>query len=136
MDGQYNWVDKSAKAGERWYYKLEDISRSGLATQHGPVSADMPVPTRFELAQNYPNPFNPVTNIRYQLPADGKVTLQIFNTNGQLIRTLVDGEVPAGYHQIVWDSCNDSGSRVVSGIYYYRIIANGTSVTKKMALLK
>ena len=136
IDGQYTWADKSAKAGERWYYKLEDISRSGLATQHGPVSADMPVPTRFELAQNYPNPFNPVTNIRYQLPADGKVTLQIFNTNGQLIRTLVDGEVPAGYHQIVWDSCNDSGSRVVSGVYYYRIIANGMSVTKKMALLK
>lgn len=135
-DGQYTWVDRNAQAGERWYYKLEDISRSGLATQHGPVSADMPVPTRFELTQNYPNPFNPVTNIRYQLPADGRVTLQIFNTNGQLIRTLVDGEVPAGYHQIVWDSRSDAGALVVSGVYYYRIIANGMSVTKKMALLK
>jgi len=136
MDGKYTWIDQSAQAGERWYYKLEDISRSGVTTQHGPVVAEMPVPSKFELAQNYPNPFNPVTTIRYQLPAEGRVLLQIYNTNGQLIRTLVDGEVPAGYHQIVWNGRNDAGAPVVTGLYYYRIVANGMSVTKKMALLK
>ena len=135
-DGKYTWIDQSARAGERWYYKLEDISRSGVTTQHGPVVAEMPVPSKFELAQNYPNPFNPVTTIRYQLPAEGRVLLQIYNTNGQLIRTLIDGEVPAGYHQIVWDGRSDAGAPVVTGLYYYRIIANGMSVTKKMALLK
>jgi hypothetical protein len=135
-DGQYSWIDNTAKAGERYYYKLEDISRSGQATQHGPVSADMPVPQQFDLAQNYPNPFNPVTNIRFQLPAAGKVLLQVFNTNGQLIRTLVDGEVAAGYHQILWDARNDAGAQVVTGVYYYRILTHGMSVTKKMALLK
>ena len=135
-DGQYSWMDKNTQAGERYFYKLEDLSRSGLTTQHGPVSAEMAVPKSIDLAQNYPNPFNPVTNIRYQLPAQGKVLLQIYNTNGQLIRTLVNGDVAAGFHQVLWDGRTDAGVPAVTGVYYYRIIANGVSITKKMALLK
>ncbi len=134
--GQYTWVDKNVISGERYFYKVEDISKSGLATQHGPVSADVPVPKQFELSQNYPNPFNPSTHIRYQMPAAGKVLLQIYNTNGQLIRTLVDGQVQPGFHQVLWDGRSDAGVPVVTGVYYYRIIANGMSVTKKMAMLK
>lgn len=135
-DGIYSYSDQSVKAGERYFYKLEDISRDGQITLHGPVSAQVLAPETFELSQNYPNPFNPTTTIRFQLPSEGKVLLQIFNTNGQLIRTLVDAQVRVGFHQAVWDGKNDSGIPVVTGVYYYRIIANGTVMTKKMALLK
>ena len=134
--GLYRYADRSAQAGERYYYKLQDVSRAGQVSEHGPVSAEVVAPKSFELSQNYPNPFNPVTTIRYQLPADGQVLLQIFNTNGQLIRTLVDAEVRVGFHQAVWDGKNDHGIPVVTGVYYYRIIAHGTVATKKMALLK
>ena len=135
-DGKYSWLDESARSGERYYYKIEDLSRSGMATQHGPVTAEVPLPKAFELTQNYPNPFNPTTTIRFQLPATTRVLLQVFNTNGQIIRTLVDGEVQAGFHQAVWDGRNDGGVPVVTGVYYYHIIVSGQRITKKMALLK
>ncbi len=134
--GEYSYVDKTAVAGHRYYYKVEDINSSGQTNQHGPVMAEVPLPDSFELSQNYPNPFNPTTTIRYQVPKTSHVRLEIFNTNGQLIRTLMDGEVGAGFHTIVWDGRNENGLPVVSGIYYYRMISDGFAMTRKMALLK
>jgi len=136
VDGAYSYVDRDAKGGERYYYMVADIDDAGHANEHGPVMAEVPLPKSFELSQNYPNPFNPTTTLRYQLPKMAQVRLQIFNTNGQLIRTLVDEQVQAGYHTVVWDGRNEGGLPVVSGIYYYRIVTEGFAMTKKMALLK
>jgi hypothetical protein len=94
------------------------------------------VPESFELYQNAPNPFNPVTDIRYYLPESGYVSLEIFNMNGQKVRTLVDGYQDAGEHTVTWDAKNDSGESVASGIYLYRFRSGDTVISKKMTLLK
>jgi hypothetical protein len=87
------------------------------------LTATSDLPTEYALDQNYPNPFNPNTTIRYQLPADSRVTLKMFNILGQEVKRLIDEIVPAGYKTIEWDSRNNAGNTVASGVYFYRIDA-------------
>ena len=94
------------------------------------------LPDGYDLKQNYPNPFNPTTTIGYSLPESRHVRLDIINIQGQVIKTLVDGDVGAGEHSIVWNGDDESGARVASGIYLYRLKAGEYSVSKKMTLLK
>ena len=94
------------------------------------------LPIEFRLSQNYPNPFNPETNIEYQLPQAGFVNLTVFNILGQNVRTLVDGYQDAGYYSAHWNGANESGVKVPSGIYFYRVTAGDFSQTKKMMMLK
>ena len=104
---------------------------------------DGTVPGRFELAQNFPNPFNPSTTIQYSLPQNGFVTLQIFNLLGQEVKTLVSSMQPAGLQSVVWNSTNNAGNTVASGIYIYRLTAGDPSTssgpsfsqTRKMVLI-
>ena len=88
------------------------------------------------LAQNYPNPFNPVTTIDYSLKEAGNVNLRIYNVAGQLVRTLVDGNVAAGEFSTKWYGRNDAGQSVSSGVYFYKLVAKDFTMTKKMVLLK
>ncbi|MCI0595657.1 MAG: T9SS type A sorting domain-containing protein [candidate division Zixibacteria bacterium] len=94
------------------------------------------VPAAFDLGQNYPNPFNPTTTIQYALPEPANVELKIFNMLGQVVRTLVEEEKGAGYHQIVWDGKDEAGRTVSTGIYLYQIKAGDFVETKKMQLVK
>jgi hypothetical protein len=94
------------------------------------------IPTEFALKQNYPNPFNPTTTIKYQLPQDSKVTLVIYNTLGQVVRTLVNEDAKAGYYTMQWDGRNDAGTSVSTGMYIYRISAGNFTAVKKMTLMK
>ncbi len=94
------------------------------------------IPDAFVLHQNYPNPFNPSTMIRFELPEAGTVRLAIYNTAGQLVRTLVNGDMSPGVHQMTWDARDDQGQQVTSGLYLYRIEANGKVAMKKMTLMK
>ncbi|OQY26452.1 MAG: hypothetical protein B6244_13555, partial [Candidatus Cloacimonetes bacterium 4572_55] len=89
-----------------------------------------------QLDQNHPNPFNPSTTIHYEIPVAGHVTLQIYNINGQLIRTLTDESHVAGEHNVTWDAKNNQGEAVSSGIYFYQLEAMGTTQSKRMALLR
>jgi len=95
------------------------------------------IPTQYSLEQNYPNPFNPVTTIRFGLPEESRVTLNIYNVLGQTVGTLTNGINPAGYQEVQWNAFN-----VSSGIYLYRIDASSTTSNKsftkisKMILLK
>ena len=89
------------------------------------------IPEAFQLSQNFPNPFNPTTTIRYALPKAGNVLLTIYNLRGEEVLKLINGEQPAGYHEISWD-----GSRLSSGIYFYSLRAGDFVQTKKMVLLK
>ncbi|MCA9730650.1 Ig-like domain-containing protein [candidate division KSB1 bacterium] len=134
--GAYHYIDKSAVAGERYYYKLEDVSYSGAKKEHGPVSIMMAVPESFSLSQNYPNPFNPETNIQFQLPENVDVTLKIFNTLGQEVKTLVKHRMNPGIHTVLWDGRNNSGVRVPSGVYYYQFMAGRYHESRKMLILK
>jgi hypothetical protein len=100
------------------------------------LSGSKMVPTVFALGQNYPNPFNPTTTIHYDLPLDSKVTITIYDVLGQKVATLVDGAQDAGYKSVVWDSRNDAGLTVPSGVYFYRMQAGSFSSVKKLLLLR
>jgi flagellar hook assembly protein FlgD len=94
------------------------------------------LPDKFSLSQNYPNPFNPVTEISYSLPNDSYVKLAVYNIMGQKVKTLVDGLQNAGRRTMTWDGTDDSGRRVATGVYFYRIQAADFTQSKKMVLMK
>ena len=94
------------------------------------------IPKDFALGQNYPNPFNPTTTIRYQLPQARHVSINVYNLLGQMVTTLVDESQKAGYKAVVWDGTNNSGHRVSSGLYIYRMKAGEFIDVKRMLFLK
>jgi hypothetical protein len=88
------------------------------------------------LKQNYPNPFNPETKISFDLPKAGKTDLNIYNAKGQLVRTLVSGNLPSGVHSLTWNGVDNNGNNVASGLYFYQLSASGKTETRKMMLMK
>ena len=94
------------------------------------------LPDHFGLAQNYPNPFNPTTEIWFSLPKACHVNLEIYNTVGQRVATLVDGSMPAGEHSVTWSGSGSGGQSVATGVYFYRLLAEDFVDSKKMVLLK
>jgi hypothetical protein len=90
----------------------------------------------FVLSGNFPNPFNPSTTIDFQIPKDSRVTITVFNSNGQLIRTLVDGDLQAGAHRVQWDGLDDQGNHVAAGIHLCRMKAGDFMDTKRMIMVK
>lgn len=99
------------------------------------TSTQQPV-TSYQLAQNYPNPFNPSTTISFALPEAGDVSLAIFNTNGQLVKKLVAGEMSPGRHNLVWDATDARNQRVASGVYLYVLKAGKFVAQRKLVLMK
>lgn len=93
-------------------------------------------PIRFFLGQNYPNPFNPSTMIEFAIEKPCVVKIVIFNIAGQRVRTLIDEMKPVGNYKIAWDGNGDRGTRVSSGVYFYKIFAEKFRSTKKMILLR
>ena len=94
------------------------------------------LPGEFVLYQNYPNPFNPETVISFDLPATAPARLDIFNILGQKVITLLDRPMPAGTNTVIWDGRNETGGRVSTGIYFYRLQSGPFTQSKKMLLLK
>ena len=80
----------------------------------GSVALEL-IPMKYALYQNFPNPFNPVTEIQFDIPDISTVELVIYNLMGQEVRRLVNGEIQAGYHRIVWDGLNNRGESVSTG---------------------
>jgi hypothetical protein len=94
------------------------------------------VPQDFALRQNYPNPFNPTTTIAYSLPEASKVRLDIYNLKGQLVKTLLNKDMEAGLHSVVWNGKDMNNVAVASGVYFYRISSPSNTETRKMLLMK
>jgi len=95
------------------------------------------IPQTFELAQNFPNPFNPTTTIRFGLPQEAKIILRVYNILGKEVVTLVNDESKsAGFHAVVWDGRNATGTRVGSGLYFYQLLTDETSLIRKMVMVK
>ena len=90
----------------------------------------------YRLSQNYPNPFNSDTKIRYQLPENTHIKLEIYNLLGQKIRTLINEQKPAGSHTVRWDGRDDSGTAVSSGVYLYTLSAGRFCGTRKMVVMR
>jgi hypothetical protein len=111
-------------------WALEDLS--GTVTHAG---EDAPT-AGVVLGQNSPNPFNPITAIRYQLSAPGRVTLRVYDSRGRLLRTLVDGSRAAGPHSVEWDGRDRRGRRAASGVYFYRLDTGRSVLSKKMVLVE
>jgi hypothetical protein len=92
---------------------------------------EVSIPVKFYISQNYPNPFNPSTEISFGLPNDEFVTIEIYNSLGQKISTLINEHRVAGIHNIIFD-----GQKYASGMYFYKIKAGSFTETKKMLLVK
>jgi hypothetical protein len=105
-----------------------EVSQSGVTSLANAINQ---IPTEYRLNQNYPNPFNPSTTIGFTLPEASNVTLEVYNTSGQIITTLVTGNLKSGYHSIVWDA-----DHMPSGVYFYRLTAAKFQDIKKMILTK
>lgn len=94
------------------------------------------IPQEFALQQNYPNPFNPSTTIRFSVPKESQVKLEVYDMTGSLVKTVLDERLGARNMEVVWDGTNNSGARVASGMYLYRIQASDFVAVKKMVMLK
>lgn len=96
------------------------------------------LPAAHQLFQNMPNPFNPITTIRYDV-AEGEpvmVRLRVYDVQGRLMATLVDGLREPGSYRVFWDGTNQAGRKVASGTYFFRLCTGDFSTTRKMVLLK
>ena len=146
-----------AVAGATYYYRITvdgaseiDGTSAGIASVTGQFTPPLPCPrcpdpfgadkktppARTELIGNAPNPFNPRTTIEFATVGSGHVALKVYDVSGRLVRTLADEGLPAGIHSRVWDSKDDHGVSVASGVYFYRLTADGKTFTQKMMLLK
>jgi thermitase len=119
-------------------YKLWGIpAQGGLAPPAREVTLDATVlPEKMCIIGNYPNPFNASTSIVFGVPEKSHVSVIIYDLLGRRIRPLIDAKLPAGYQSVMWDGKDVGGMSVPSGIYFYRIDANGESLTKKITMLK
>jgi hypothetical protein len=104
---------------------------AGLEAAKGAASQAGEEPVAYALGGNYPNPFNPATTIPYALPEASHVVLAVYNVQGQLVATLVDGERAAGEHRVAWEAVG-----MPSGVYLYRLVAGPYTEVRRMTLLK
>lgn len=119
-----------------------------VARRNSPIVNSRPleggIVDQYSLSQNYPNPFNPATTIEYQLPSRGTVQVNIYNSLGQLVRSLVNEQREAGTHSVIWDGRDNRGNAVSTGAYYYQVrvadpsagSGQGFVQAKRMLLLK
>jgi hypothetical protein len=116
---------------------LTGVLRYVVNTVSGTINIGSDIPGNFKLSQNYPNPFNPETKIKFDILkssngiSNSNVTLKIFDITGREVAVLVNETLQAGTYEATFD-----GSKLNSGVYYYRLTADGYSETKKMMLLK
>ena len=108
-------------------YSVNLFVSSMLLSSNGESS----LPKKLTLQPNYPNPFNPSTTISYEISEGGDVHLGVYNLNGQLVETLVNGHVTPGYHSVTWN-----GNKVSSGLYFYKLSSGDEVLTKKMLYMK
>jgi hypothetical protein len=139
VPGFYPAVLFTNTEGDVWAISVEDDSGNRILSRlEGIVqSDDTAIPTRPILAMfASPNPFNPSTTIAYSLPSAGDTTLRIYNTRGQMVKTLVHEQLEAGNHSVTWDGMDDKGKPVASGVYLVRLATPVGSQFSKCILLK
>ncbi len=118
------------------HHRVEPI-RAAAERSLGAVSEkELGIIDSYELLQNYPNPFNPTTRITFTLPEAARTSLTIYNVRGESIKTLVDDALEAGPHAMDWDGTNNAGSKVASGLYFYRLETPSYTKTRQMIMMK
>jgi hypothetical protein len=134
-EGTFQLTDIVADAS---VLELRAVDRAGNVTSLRVETTSVHLlPNEFKLGQNFPNPFNPETTIPIRMGASGgTVQLQIFNTAGQQIRTLIDDILPAGERSVAWDGQDAAGMPVASGTYIYRAVTRQGVFAQRMTLLR
>ncbi|MDI6792534.1 MAG: VWA domain-containing protein [bacterium] len=134
---QHNGVEWKPVESEVWPEKnIVRAEVTELGTYQLRYDPGYVLPQSFTLFQNYPNPFTQSTSIAYQLPASTRVSIRVYNLSGQLVKTLLEGEVRAGYHTVTWDGKDERDRTVANGVYLYQVVAGKNHLTKKMLLIK
>lgn len=127
----YRYVDVAGSAtGSVVTYRLKQIDFDGAFAYTEPVEVAIPTPEAFAVS-SYPNPFNPVATIEYQVPVSGRIKLSVYNAQGRLIETLVNGHQEPGRYRVTFDA-----STLASGLYLYRMEAAGRTWAEPMLLIK
>jgi hypothetical protein len=141
----WKWIGKSLTEYFPPFTDSVGVATSGHGycyVIYNPNPSDAPIrkgdnlPKEFALAQNYPNPFNPSTIISFDVPTRSRVAVSIYNVLGQKVKSLVDEDMAPGKYTKDWDGTNVTGSKVSSGIYFYKMEAGSFVSTKKMVMLK
>jgi hypothetical protein len=135
-----SWTDTPADPGAA-YYKVTTLDHAGnesAPASLGSVTAvgggsGAPV---FALRGAMPNPFRAGTSIAFELPADSRVSLEVYDVTGRRIRTLAAESMVTGKHEIAWDGTDESGSRVAAGVYLYRLRAGELTATRRMVVIR
>ncbi|NTV46319.1 MAG: T9SS type A sorting domain-containing protein, partial [Chlorobiales bacterium] len=126
---QYAFFDASIEVGKEYTYTLRSVDLNGTAHEYDRV-VRVGNPDKYELDQNYPNPFNPSTTIRFSMKETGKATLTVYDLLGRAVKRVTIDAVKGG------NQYEFNGSRLASGVYFYRLIADAFSSTRKMMLVK
>jgi hypothetical protein len=131
----YSFEDKNLNTG-KYNYRLKQIDYNGNFEYFNLAGeVEIGVPKKFDISQNYPNPFNPTAKIDFDLPFDSKVSMKLYDISGREVMTLVNEQKSAGYYTVQMN-----GNNLSSGMYFYRIIAEGNGqkyvMTKKAVLIK
>jgi hypothetical protein len=126
----YSYSDILDIVSSKLYYRLKQIDFNGEFKYSDIVEVEI-APSEFTLSQNFPNPFNPTTSIKYQIPELSFVKLKVYDVLGNKVVALVNEEKPAGSYEVEFDA-----SKLVSGIYFYKLQAGNFVEIKKMVLLR
>ena len=126
----YSYSEKNEKPGT-YLYRLKQIDFDGTFSYSNEIEVEVTGPKDFALYQNYPNPFNPSTTIKFALPVKTNLSLNVYNTLGEKVAEIFNGELEEGYHEMMFNA-----SGLSSGIYFYKIESEYYSATKKLMLLK
>jgi hypothetical protein len=134
---QYSYTDSLSLAGQ-YEYRLKQVDLDGTVHYPEPIRIELgksnlaeEKPKEFSLSQNYPNPFNPTTVVKYALPVKAHVSLVVYNTLGQIVSILTEGEMDPGYYDVKFN-----GTDLSSGVYLYRLRAGDFVQTRKLLLLR
>ena len=122
------WLSAPSRGYALWVPQDEYVAMSGPPSKGRGLGE---TPASFTVDQNYPNPFNPATTIAFTVPAEGPVTVNVYNMLGQQVAAVADEVLSAGSHRYAWEA-----SAQASGVYYYTVSWNGQQQTRMMTLLK
>jgi V8-like Glu-specific endopeptidase len=126
----YTFTDRNVATGI-YFYKLKQVDFDGSFYYSKVIEVSVPAPNAFILEQNYPNPFNPVTTIKFSIPVETDVKLNVYNSLGQEVSLILNSRLKEGYHEVQFDATS-----LTSGIYFYRLDADKFVEVKKMIILK
>ncbi|MDO9391531.1 MAG: choice-of-anchor J domain-containing protein [bacterium] len=134
LSGNTEWIHTSAmfSSAADAYMRIYGQTFTGVEGNPGETLT----PRVYSLSASYPNPSRDNSTIKFSLPQAGQVKLEVYNIAGQRVKTLVNGSLGAGYHQITWNGRNEAGQRVANGVYMYRMNSGSFTATKKLLMVK